>query len=466
MTFFIVVFILIMQSLWLYIDDLVGKGLSIWVIFEFLGWGGAIILPMALPLATLLASIMTLGGMGENHELLAMKAAGLSLQRILYPLTFVSIAISIGAFFISNDLIPIAYNKIFTLQYDIGKTKDEIKIPTETFYNGIDGYTLRISERNPDTDIMYNIIIYDHSNNNGNTSIALADSGSLKSTPDKKNLILTLYNGTSYEEENTRKYKDTSFVLKRVDFVEQDVVIPLDNYSFEKSSDDRYGDEIMAKDLKKLRHDGDSIETTFGEISFNQERKFVYSTSLSKAIQLDTAKNKGFLEGGSLDLDSLYHWGSCDEEKDAIIMALSEIDNIKSIIDSYRRESYEYLYLLRRINLEAFRKFALSIACLIFFFIGAPLGAIIRKGGLGTPAIVSALFFVLYWVVDTVGKKLARDGAIDPFSGAFISSMILLPIGIFLTWKATKDSNLFNTDLYINAIKNFFNKTGVKKKRK
>lgn len=456
MVFLIVVFILVMQFLWLYIDELVGKGLSFWVILEFMWWGACTILPLALPLATLIASIMTLGNMGESNELLAMKAAGISLQRILYPLIYASIVISIGAFFISNNLIPVSYNKIYTLQYDIGKTKEEIKIPTGTFYNGIDGYTLRISDRNKETDMMYDVMVYNHTGNKGNVSLAVADSGSIKATPDKTALIFTLYNGVSYEETNTWKYKDTTFVLQKIEFDFQEVVIPLENYAFEKSDEDRYGNEIMAKNLNSLQKDRDSLGNIYSDIYSAQQKKLLYGSSMAYASQLDTARNKGYKK--LLPIDSLFQWKDYEDELKCVTEALGDVGVPISTLESFDRETMQYRSSLRRIDLESYRKFTLSFACLVFFFIGAPLGAIIRKGGLGTPVIVSALFFVLYWVVDISGKKLARDGAITPALGAFISTLVLLPMGVFLTWKATKESSLFNLDTYTKAISNFFKK--------
>lgn len=454
MIFLIVVFILVMQFLWLYIDDLVGKGLGLGVILEFMWWGACTILPLALPLATLIASIMTLGNMGESNELLAMKAAGISLQRILIPLIFASVGISIGAFFISNNLIPISYNKIYTLQYDIGRTKEEIKIPTGTFYNGIDGYTLRISNRNKETDMMYDVMVYNHTSNKGNVSLAVADSGSIKSTPDKKALIFTLYEGVSYEETNTKKYKDTSYVLQKIEFDRQDIIIPLENYAFEKSNEDRYGSEIMAKNLDLLRKDRDSIGTIYSDLYARQQKRLIYGASMDYANQLDTARNKGYRD--NIEIDSLYRWSDTQSELEAVKEAITSMDVAISTLESFDRESAQYTFSLRRIDLESYRKFTLSFACLVFFFIGAPLGAIIRKGGLGTPVIVSALFFVLYWVVDISGKKLARDGAMAPALGAFISTLVLLPMGVFLTWKATKESSLFNIDTYTKAVKTFF----------
>ena len=461
MTFFITVFILVMQFLWLYIDELVGKGLSFWVIMEFLGWGSATILPLSMPLATLLASIMTFGNLGENNELLAMKAAGISLQRIFLPLIFVAFAISVAAFFVSNNLIPLAYNKIYTLQYDIARTKDEIKIPTGTFYNGIDGYSIRVDSRNKDTDMMYGVMVYNHTRNKGNVSVAVADSGLFRSTPDKKAMVFTLYNGVSYEEENSRKYRDTTYQLRQIEFDMQEIVIPLENYAFQKSDEERYGNDIMARNLQELRHDRDSLGALYDETVVQQRKGLGYSIALNTPRQLDTSVNKGYRE--DFPLDTLV-WASAQDELDALEGAKRSVQKALQTVQSYDREALQYTFYLRRIDLESLRKFTLSFACFIFFFIGAPLGAIIRKGGLGTPVIVSALFFVLYWVVDTSGRKLARDGAISPELGAFISSAVLLPIGIFLTWKSTKDSSMFNMDTYLIPIKKFFAKLSMNRK--
>lgn len=465
MTFFITVFILIMQFLWMYIDDLVGKGLGFWVIMEFLGWGTATILPMAMPLATLLASIMTFGNFGENNELLAMKAAGISLGRIFRPLVYVAFAISVTAFFVANNFIPVAYNKIFTFRYDIARTKEEIKIPTGTFYNGIDGYSLRVDSRNKETEMMYNVMVYNHTQKKGNISLAVADSGRLQMTPDKKSLVFTLYDGVSYEETNNRSYRDTSYSLQQVEFDMQEIVIDLENYAFQKSEEERYGSDIMARNLKQLEHDRDSIGQKYDAVSREQRRKMNYNISLQFPRQLDTVVNKGYKKARSLD--SLGSWPDTESEMMAVESAMNSVNKAIQTMESYDREALQYTFYLRRIDVEYLRKFTLSFACFIFFFIGAPLGAIIRKGGLGTPVIVSALFFVLYYVVDITGNKLARDGVIIPAAGAFASTIVLLPIGVFLTWKSTKDSSIFNIETYVLPVKNFLaNITGKKRKMK
>ena len=450
----VVVFILMMQFLWLYIDELVGKGLSFKVILEFLGWGAATLLPLSLPLATLLASMMTLGTLGENNELLAIKAAGISLQRIMIPLCAACVLISIGAFFISNDLIPVAYNNIYTLRDDIGKTKEEIKIPTRTFYNGIEGYILRVNERNDETGIMHGVMVYNHTKNKGNTSLTLADSAQMRMSKDKSYLTFVMYNGSNYEETNTKKYRDTTLQLQKIDFDKQSLVIPLENYAFQKSDSSRFNDQVKSMDLAQLYHSQDSIG------ALNAEGKAENITSLSRSRvlkynnQLDTAyrSQTPFLK------EDLNTWKEIDDEIRAVEKAKRNAEEMQTSLASYSRERYHHTFILRLIDIEILKKFALSIACFIFFFIGAPLGALIRKGGLGTPAIISVLFFVAYWVIDISGTKLARDGAVDPFHGVFFSSYVLLPTGLYLTWKAINDSAIFNMD----AIKSAFRKLKAK----
>ena len=448
----VVVFILMMQFLWLYIDELVGKGLSFKVILEFLAWGSATLLPLSLPLATLLSSMMTLGTLGENNELLAIKAAGISLQRVLVPLAIICGVISVGAFFISNDLIPVAYNKIYTLRDDIGKTKEEIKIPTGTFYNGIEGYILRVDDRNDETDMMYGVMVYNHTKNKGNTSLTLADSALMKMSKDKTYLTFTLYNGSNYEETNTKKYRDTTLLMQKIDFGRQELIIPLKNYAFQKSDSSRFDDQVKSMNLAQLQHGQDSI----GALNEEGKKANIQSINNSRILrynqQLDSAGRAGrttpFVKA---EEDG---WKTLDAEIKALERARKNAEDLQANLASYSRERYHNTYILRLIDIEILKKFALSIACLIFFFIGAPLGALIRKGGLGTPAIISVLFFVFYWVIDITGTKLARDGAVGAFSGVFISSYILLPTGLYLTWQAINDSSIFN----LGNLKNGFKK--------
>lgn len=450
----VVVFILMMQFLWLYIDELVGKGLSFKVILEFLGWGSATLLPLSLPLATLLASMMTLGTLGENNELLAIKAAGISLQRVLIPLCAVCLIVSIGAFFVSNDLIPVAYNKIYTLRDDIGKTKEEIKIPTKTFYNGIEGYILRVNERNDETGIMHGVMVYNHTGNKGNTSLTLADSAEMRMSKDKSYLTFVMYNGSNYEETNTKKYRDTTLQLQKIDFEKQSIVIPLKNYAFQKSDSSRFNDQVKSMNLKQLNESQDSI----GRLNAEGKVANLKTLSESRLIRYNNQLDTGYHLTTPFTLEEINTWKDIDDEIKAYDKAKKNAEELQMNIGTFARERYHHTFILRLIDIEILKKFALSIACLIFFFIGAPLGALIRKGGLGTPAIISVLFFVAYWVIDISGVKLARDGAVSPFSGVFFSSYVLLPTGLYLTWKAINDSAIFNMD----AIKSLFRKIKTK----
>ena len=452
----VVVFILMMQFLWLYIDELVGKGLSFKVIMEFLGWGCITMLPLSLPLSTLLSSMMTLGQLGENNELLAIKAAGISLQRMFIPLAVVCFGISVGAFFVSNDLIPVAYNKIYQLRADIGKTKDEIKIPAKMFYDGIEGYILRVDERNDETGIMHGVMVYNHTGNKGNTSLTLADSAMMKMSKDKSYLSFIMFDGSNYEETNNRKYRDTTLQFQKIDFKRQELVIPLENYSFQKSDTSRFGDQVKSMNLKQLHESEDSI----GYINEQGKTRNISTLNKSRSLrynsQLDTASK--IVRTTPFEHEDLHKWKSLDKEIEAVRKAITASDEIENSLVSFSRERYHHTYILRLIDIEVFKKFALAIACFIFFFIGAPLGAIIRKGGLGASAIISVLFFVAYYVIDIAGTKLARDGAVGPFIGVFFSSYVLFPTGLFLTWKAINDSTFFNMD----SIKSGFRKIKTK----
>ena len=452
----VVVFILMMQFLWLYIDELVGKGLSFKIILEFLGWGSITMLPLSLPLATLLSSMMTMGQLGENNELLAIKAAGISLQRMMIPLSIACLVISIGAFFVSNDLIPIAYNKIYQLRADIGKTKEEIKIPTKTFYDGIDGYILRVEERNDDTGTMYGVMVYNHTDNKGNTSLTLADSAMMAMSKSKTYLSFIMFNGSNYEETNTKKYRDTTLQFQKIDFGRQELIIPLENYAFQKSDSSRFSDQVKSMNLKQLHESEDSIGRVNAEGKARNINSLNHTRSLRYSNQLDTASQ--VVRTTPFVREDLNEWKSIDKEIEALRQAINNASELQQNLNAYSRERYHQTYTLRLIDIEVYKKFALAIACFIFFFIGAPLGAIIRKGGLGASAIISVLFFVAYYVIDIAGTKLARDGAVGAFVGVFFSSYVLFPTGLFLSWKAINDSTFFNLD----SIKNEFRKLKAK----
>ncbi len=440
----VVIFILMMQFLWLYIDELVGKGLGIAVILEFLMWGVFTIMPLALPLATLLASMMVVGQMAENNELMAIKASGVSFARIITPLTITSLFIAIGAYFTGDRLVPVAYNQIFTLRDDIGRTKNEIKIPSGTFYDGIEGYVLRVESQDKKTGMLHGVMVYDHTDKKGNTSVTIADSARLGMAKSKDYLVFTLYNGSNYQEDNTVRYADTSLVLQHVDFERQQLIIPLDNYSFEKSDSSRFGDQAKSMTTAELKHQRDSlthrIDST-SKVNYETVRKMHF---FQLAAQLDTARRNPDRE--QFYDEDFMTWRNLSGRKRAYERALQNASQFSSEINNLKFGNYEPNYYLRNTSIEYLKKFSQALACFILFFIGAPIGSLIRKGGLGSSAIISVLFFVLYWVVDISGTKLARDGAISAGIGAFISAFVLVPIGVFLTWKAINDSDLFNMD--------------------
>lgn len=440
----IVTFILVMQFLWLYIDELVGKGLELKVILEFLMWGGFQTLPLAIPLATLLSSMMTLGDMGEHFELTAMKASGISLTRVLVPMTIVAILISVGAFFVGDRLVPYSINQIFTMRDDIGRTKSEIKIPSGTFYDGIDGYILRVESRDSKTGMMHGIQVYDHTSGSGNLRITVADSGVLKMSKSKDYLTFMLYSGTNYREENRRKYRDTSLALQRVKFYRQELVIPLENYAYKQSDSARFGEQVKSMNLGQLKHSHDSLVNLVDQGTMKHVKEFQNQNSLTYRKQLDTSwrEQAKVVMAPPAEED----FKTLKDRQKALDAALQTARQYENVARGQTYDSYDYTNMIHRTDVEMWKKYAQALACLLLFFIGAPVGAILKKGGLGAPAVISLLFFVLYWVIDITGERLASNGATSAFVGKFISAFVLGPIGGFLTVKAIKDKNLFHWD--------------------
>ncbi len=441
----VVTFILVMQFLWLYIDELVGKGLEFKVILEFLMWGSCQVLPLSIPLATLLSAMMTLGDMGEKFELTAMKAAGISLTRVLVPMTVISLLISVAAFYIGDRLVPYSINQIYTMRDDIRRTKSEIKIPTGTFYDGIEGYILRVEERDKETGMMYNIQVYDHNGTKGNTRITVADSGLIKMSKSKDYLTFSLYSGVSYQEDNTRKYRDTTLALQRVAFSREEMVIPLENYSYKQSDSARYGEQVRSMSLSSLRHGHDSLSDLVAQGTRRHVEEFLRMNVIDRRKQLDT----GWRNHSSIVMEVHKDgpWGSVNDRKRALDNAATGARQFTNAARNQVIDSAGYTHLIYRTDVEIWKKYAQALACLLLFFIGAPIGALLKKGGMGTPAVVSMLFFVLYWVIDITGERLANNGTTTAFIGKFVSAFVLAPIGGFLTVKAIQDASLFNIDL-------------------
>ncbi|MBP5486330.1 MAG: methionyl-tRNA formyltransferase [Bacteroidales bacterium] len=450
MILLVVIFILVMQFLWVYIDELVGKGLDFKIIVEFLFWGSCTVLPLALPLATLLASMMTVGSMGENNELIALKAAGVSVLRVMTPLMIASMVISIGTYFVINKLVPVAYNEIFTLRDDIKRTKNEIKIPDGVFYDGVEGFVLRVGTTD-ENGMMNDVMLYDH-HGKGNTRLTLADSAEMRLSKDKSYLTIKMYNGTNYQETNEKAYQDTSLQLQKIDFTKQEMVVLLENYAFQKSDSARFGDQVKALPLWRLREDKDTLRI---ERDSTKTSQFMYTAAsylFALNSQLDTVPSgitRNFEDPEYLQFQDDRH------KANALGRASNTARQVQGNLQNYEFGAFDYTVKLRWTVLEFLRRYGQAIACFIMFFIGAPIGALIRKGGLGVSAIVALLFFLLYWIVDITGVKLARDGSVSAWVGAFGSAMVLMPIGVYLTFRAVHDTDLSNMDTLKNWWKKF-----------
>ncbi|MDY0201861.1 MAG: LptF/LptG family permease [Tenuifilaceae bacterium] len=455
MTFFIVMFILLMQFLWKYIDDLVGKGLDAHVIAELLLYASAGLVPMALPLSTLLASLMTLGNLGENNELLAMKSAGISLPRIMSPLIVITILITVGAFFFSNNVMPYTNLKMSTLLWDVRNQRPELQIRVGVFNNDIEGYSIKIGDRDPKTSLMSNLLIYDHRSKEGNLTVTVADSGYMHITSDEEYMVVTLYSGYTYEEmletRAARRTDDRKFPARRNKFDKQIVLLELKGFGLERSGEDLFKGSFHALNQSQLTHVSDSLSLALEVRKKSAAENLLRLTLFQNPFQL--TRDSTAVVTYVLNKDSLYNSLTPTLQQTILSRALSTARTAKSSVSNTANEINMRKKHLVRHNIEWHRKFSLSFACFVFFFIGAPLGAIIRKGGLGMPVVVSVLFFVFYYVISLTGEKFARELMWEPYLGMWVASAILLPLGAFLSYKATTDSVLMNADFYVNSLK-------------
>jgi len=439
-----------MQFLWKYIDDLVGKGLDWIIIGKLMVYVSITLVPLALPLAILLSSIMTFGNMAEHFEITACKSAGMSLQRIMRPLIVTAILICITAFFFSNVILPMANLKMNALLYDVRQQKPALYIKEGVFYNGIDGYSIKIGEKSSDGKTLHDIMIYDHRENRGNTNLIMAESGSMVMSDDERFLILTLNNGTSYEEKPSSPGKNNR-PLMRSEFEQQVVRFDLSSFKMTRTNEQLFKDNYQMLNLGQLEQAADSIEN-----KLDQKLEDLYHRAkISYAIVPDSMNKMNYSSVLELKEDDILK--NFEPEKRGMILnsALLSARNMASITSDIIDDLDGRSRVLAKHRIEWHRKFTLSFACLILFFIGAPLGAIIRKGGLGLPVVVSIILFVSYHVISISAEKFAREGVLTPFEGMWMSSIILLPVGIFLTYKATTDSALFDRDSYLRFIKRF-----------
>jgi len=454
-TFFIAVFVLLMQFLWKYVDDLVGKGLEWYVITEILFYASATFVPMALPLSVLLSSLMTFGNLGERYELVALKAAGISLRRVMYPLVIIIVILSISAFLFSNYVMPVANLKFRSILYDVKEQKLAFNIKEKIYYNGIDGYVIRVEKKEADGRTLHGVKIYDHTEKKGNTNVTVADSGYMELSPDQRNLYLTLYNGYNYEEEIDRRDRAKK-PLKRTYFRRQMVKFDLSGFDLQRTDEELFRDNYHMLNLQQLSKAQDSIEKKIDKTRKEYSKK-IEQRSIFHYRRMDTYRSDTIADKDSLPQDILANAGP-DEKSSIVSLALSSARRGQSQLEFNEKHMSRQKRNLRKHEVELHRKFTLSFACIVLFFIGAPMGAIIRRGGLGLPLVVSVLFFVAYHIISITGEKYAEAGTIPVYQGMWISSAILLPLGILLMIKATTDAPILDADVWRKVFKRLLRK--------
>lgn len=486
MTFGICLFIVLMQFLWRYIDDMVGKGLGIPVLAEMLLYAALFLVPMALPLSILLASLMAFGNLGERLELLAMKSAGVSLIHIMRPLIITICLVCIGAFFFQNNAMPVIQVKLYSLLYSMRQKSPELDIPEGVFYGEITGYNVYVKHKDNKTGLLRDMMIYDYSNGFNNVSIMVADSGRLKTSADKMFLILSLYNGESFanigEQSNSANVK-TSVPYRRETFKTRDILIEFDA-NFARTDESLMQNQYMGKNMKDLQTSIDSMTVRLDSIRAINSKNVVdmsykrtmtapqkpTTTTTPEGEQMNVADKpveKQIIKPVIvMNYDSLYQVKEPSGKAALLTRAKSSVENLKADYFFKAATLGDEAYKVRRHLTEWHKKFTLSFACLVFFFIGAPLGAIIRKGGLGMPVVISVILFIIYYIIDNIGFKMARDGVWEAWQGMWLSSVILAPLGIFLTYKAVNDSVILNADTYLNALKNLIGKRAGRKVEK
>ena len=467
MTFFIVLFIVLMQFLFRMIDDLVGKGLGFDVLGELFFYAALTMVPTALPLAVLLASLMVFGNLGEKLELTAMKAAGISLFRIMRPLIILMAIIAVGAFFFQNYVLPVAQSKMWTLTFSVRQKTPEVEIPEKSFYDEIPGMNLYIDHKNPDTGMLYGMIIYDMSQGTENSRVILADSGKFSFTKDKTRLFLHLHSGEMFENlsNNSAMGVGTSGYMpfRREEFSDKQVYFTFDA-NFNRMDESGIRSQYVGQNVSQLRHSMDSLSRRIDSIGNVYAGELVskpYVGSASRVIKTDTAGHRTFPRRSPsamvkeavhrmepVDVDSVFNAPSIAFAKTYVSQAISDAKRSRQEFEYRSLMLTEQAKLMRRHDIEMQRKFTLSFAVLVFFFIGAPLGAIIKKGGLGTPLVISVFLFIIYYIFDNTGYKMARDGKMEVWEGMWLSTVALLPLGVFFTMKAVDDSAVFNADAY------------------
>lgn len=451
-TFFICLFIFIMQFMWLYVDDMVGKGLSLDVLAQFFWFATLTLVPRSLPLAVLLASLITFGNLGERVELTAMKAAGIPLVRVMAPLVAFCILLCGASFYFQNVVIPHAQLQLQTLIISMKQKSPELEIPEGAFYDGISSYNLYVKRKNPETGTLYGVVIYNMNDGAENAVILKADSGRLETTADKQYLRMTLWDGEQFENLKTDQISKKNIPYRREVFGKKTMLIPF-NDDFSLMDSGFLSANASNKNMAQLAHDVDSLEQeqdSIGRVYYRQLKDNTY------AVYKPSAQDSTVLAAlkvTSINVDSVYYTATRDKQQNWRSQEKTRLENMKTETALKTKTVYLADKNIRKHRIERLNKITLSLGCLVFFFIGAPLGAIIRKGGLGLPVVISVIFFIIYYILDTSGAKLAREGEMTIWFGRWLSTLVLAPMGAFFTYKANNDSTVFNLDMYRNALR-------------
>ena len=444
-TFFIAIFLLLMQFLWKWIDDLVGKGLEINEIGELLFFASIRFVPLALPISMLLASVMTFGALGEKSELVAMKSAGVSLRRIMNPLIIFVVFISVGSFMFSNYIMPIANLKSGSLLYSIQKQKPALNIKAGVFYNGIEGYSIKVEEKSDDGQSLKNIIIYNHTSRNGNDNIIIAESGSMKLTKDERYLEFKLIDGYSYLQEKEKRGKRKK-PHRTTKFKEDLILFDLSAFDFKRTSTALYKGHYAMLNNQQLNNAIDSLKQKLNQRQELIKENVIEKYNLSKLEKVDTEIKSLDSTFANLQKTRMYDF------------AINKLRTLKSVANSNKSDLDYREYIIRKHQIEWHRKISLAIACIILFLIGAPLGTIIRKGGFGMPVMISVFFFVFYHVINIIGEKAAKEATLSVVEGMWLANLIFLPIAIFLSYKTSKGITIFDSSIYTNPFRKLFTK--------
>lgn len=443
-----------MQFLWKYIDDIVGKGLEWTVIIKLLVYVSASLVPMALPLAILLSSLMTFGNLGEHYELVAFKSAGISLKRVLRPLAVLVMLLSIVAYLFSNYWLPIANLKSKSLLYDVKKQKPTMDIRPGIFSDGLENFSIRVKDKKviDEVEHLYDVMIYDH-RSPGNRSVTVAEEGIMTISDNKRFLVLRLFNGENYDENFQRK-KNYQYPMARTKFKENVIRFDLAQFNLNRTDEDLFKSNYKMLNMDQLASAIDTLSTMRND-HFKQFKNGMIH-SYYKFANMPEQVEPSLLINSKPDYDSLVASLAINKQRQIYATAGNLSRNSKSRMSSMITDLYNRDKFIRYHKIYWHKKLTLSFACFILFLIGAPLGAIIRKGGLGMPIVISVIFFLIFHMISITGEKMAKEGAIEVENGMWMASAVLLPIGLFFTYKATSDSSFFRLDNYFHKIKKLF----------